>query len=109
MKIDLTTGPKEFLRPKDLDGDTRARIVKVELKKIQDRFHNEPVERMIGSFELNHDPTPIRTLIMNKTIQIQIAKALGDDETDNWIGREIVLFQTTAANGKEAIRAKGAE
>jgi hypothetical protein len=106
VKIDLTHGPREFLKPKDLDGDTRARIVKVELKMIQDRFHAEPVERMIGSFELVDDPTPIRTLIMNKTIQIQIAKALDDTETDNWIGREIVLFRTVANNGKEAIRAK---
>jgi hypothetical protein len=43
---------------------------------------------------------------MNKTIQIQIAKALNDDETDHWIGQEIVLFQTIAPNGKEAVRAK---
>jgi hypothetical protein len=106
MKIDLTQGPREFLKPRDLDGDTRARIVKVELKEIQDRFHSEPVERMIGSFELINDPTPVRTLIMNKTIQIQIAKALDDVETEHWIGREIVLFQTVAANGKEAVRAK---
>jgi len=106
MKIDLTQGPREFLKARDLDGDTRARIVKVELKEIQDRFHSEPVERMIGSFELINDPTPVRTLIMNKTIQIQIAKALDDVETDNWIGREIILFQTVVANGKEAVRAK---
>ncbi|TFH30260.1 MAG: hypothetical protein E4H00_05455 [Myxococcales bacterium] len=106
MKIDLTQGPREFLKARDLDGDTRARIVKVELKEIQDRFHSEPVARMIGSFELINDPTPIRTLIMNKTIQIQIAKALDDDETDHWVDREIILYETLAANGKEAVRAK---
>jgi hypothetical protein len=102
----MKQGPSAFLTPRDLNGDTRARIIGVKLKKIQDRFQPEPVERMIGSFELVDNPTPPRTLIMNKTIQIQIAQALGDDETDNWAGREIILFPTVANNGKEAVRAK---
>jgi hypothetical protein len=46
-----------------------------------------PEEKWILFFEGEHKP-----LVLNGTNTKLIEKALGSDETDDWIGREIVLF-----------------
>jgi hypothetical protein len=107
MKIDLQAGTVEFLKPTDLSGDTAATIRRVEMKQIHDRFAGGKAERMLGYFELDSNPGVLRSLILNRTIQRQLALAIGDDETDNWPGTKVVLFPTTASNGKPCIRAKG--
>jgi hypothetical protein len=108
MKIDLRGGAVEFLKPKDLTTETRATVVRVEMKSILDRFVGEHVERMVGYFELITDPGVLRSFILNKTVQRQLATALGDAETDNWTDRDVILFPATASNGKAAIRVKAA-
>jgi hypothetical protein len=110
MEIDLTTkGNVVFLKPEDLDGDVVYRVAAVEMKEINDRWEGGLVPRMIGYFELPEAPGELRSFILNKTVQRQLAYALNDNDTENWIGHEVVLFRTMSNNDRPAIRVKPVE
>jgi len=76
--------PSTYLRAADLDGeDTTVTI---------EEFAEE---------EINGEQKPIlyfreleKGLVLNKTNGNSIAQVLGTDETDDWIGQRITLFET---------------
>jgi hypothetical protein len=86
--------PSEFLRAVDLRGkQVRATIDRVEMREVGD--DHKPCAFFIGKE---------RGLILNKTNSTTIADAYGDD-TDEWPGQEIVLFEATVQFQGKVVKA----
>jgi len=83
MKI-TTAFPSDYLKAADLQGrDVTATMDRVEMRE----FGGDCKPALF--FEGKQ-----RFLILNKTNSATIADAYGD-ETDNWAGKQIILFPTT--------------
>ena len=91
--------PSDYLRAADLRGNNvRVVIDRVEMKDIGDDV--KPVV-----FFQNKD----KGVVLNKTNANNIAALYGDD-TDDWIGKEVVLYPTMVdfqGRSVEAIRIRG--
>jgi hypothetical protein len=77
--------PSKYLRASDLDGDTVATILHVELREVDEGQSKPTIE-----FREKH----LRPLVCNRTNASAIAKALGSEDTDDWIGKRITLYPT---------------
>lgn len=73
--------PSKFLKVEDLRGrKVEVKIKNVEMEKIGDDY--KPVLSFSGKD---------KTLTLNKTNALMIAKIIGTDDMDDWIGKKIVL------------------
>lgn len=73
--------PSKFLKAEDLRGrKAEVKIKNVEMEKIGDDY--KPVLYFSGKE---------KTLTLNKTNALMIAKIIGSDDMDDWIGQKIVL------------------
>lgn len=73
--------PSKFLKAEDLRGrKVEVKIKNVEMEKIGDDY--KPVLYFSGKD---------KSLTLNKTNSLMIAKIVGTDEMDEWIGKRIVL------------------
>jgi len=92
-----------YLKASDLDGDeikTIDSVSTVSLKDNQGQETHKPVLHFKGQ-DLG--------LVLNKTNAKAIARALGSDETDDWLGRKITLYTTEVefrGDWVDAIRVK---
>jgi hypothetical protein len=93
MKLSLAF-PSRYLKADDLPktGTKAAKIKSVDLEEVgMDRE-----KKLVISF---HGMT--KQLIVNKTNANSIAKVTGSEDTDDWVGKTIHLFRTTAQFGAE--------
>ena len=89
--------------------DLRGKAVTVTIAKVtQEKMHPQPnapeVERWVVFFKETQ-----KGVILSRTLAYQIAEAIGDEETDHWIGNQITLYpQSMTVAGKHviAIRAR---
>lgn len=73
--------PSKFLKAEDLRGrKVEVKIKNVEMEKIGDDY--KPVLYFSGKD---------KSLTLNKVNSLTIAKIIGTDEMDEWIGKKIVL------------------
>ena len=80
--------PSEFLRAVDLQGrQVRAVIDRVDLREVGNDGEHKPVVFFRGKD---------KGVVLNKTNATTIANAYGDD-TDEWSGQEVVLFEAAVA------------
>lgn len=78
--------PSKFLKASDLQGrDVSVTISKVEIEEF-DRRGGGKENKLVLSFA-----GKAKSLVCNKTNAGAIAKVLGTDDTDYWIGRNITL------------------
>ena len=97
MKMELMF-PSKYLRAADLEGDltvTIADVVMDELVMRGGRREKKPVLHLDGEDKM---------LVLNKPNGEAIAAAYGR-ESDNWRGKELVLFPAEVVFGRERVRA----
>ncbi len=83
------------MRAEDLDEDITLTIKSVRLEKMQS-FDGADTEKPVMAFS----DYP-KSMVVNKTNWATIEKALGSDDSDDWIGRKITLFvQDVEARGE---------
>lgn len=84
MKVNDLFRSKKSLAAADLGGKAvRVTIESVEVQKFDEG--EKPVLHFVGKD---------KTMVLNKTNALRIIEAVGDDESDNWVGWSIVLYPT---------------
>ena len=84
MKVNDLFRSKKSLAASDLNGKAvRVTIESVEVQKFDEG--EKPVLHFVGKD---------KTMVLNKTNALRIIEAVGDDESDNWVGWSIVLYPT---------------
>jgi hypothetical protein len=84
VKVNDLFRSKKSLAAADLGGKAvRVTIESVEVQKFDEG--EKPVLHFVGKD---------KTMVLNKTNALRIIEAVGDDESDTWIGWSIVLYPT---------------
>ena len=76
----------KYLKKEDLDGDTIVTIFKLGQGNVAMEDQPEELKWMVKFRELK------KPMVLNSTNIQLITKALGTDETEEWLGKEIVLY-----------------
>jgi len=95
--------PSKFLHGRDLAGPVTVTIRVVKAEEIY-----TPGKGKTPAFVLYCEKAS-KAIVMRKNLAGQIAAALQETDTDNWPGRQIVLYPELVQVGREqvtAIRAK---
>ena len=80
--------PSKYLKAADLQGQrVRVRVSHIDMEAMQAGEDDKPVVYFVGK---------VKGLVLNRTNADAIAIVHGD-ETDNWHGHEIELFETTVS------------
>lgn len=80
--------PSKYVGAHDLKGDTTVEILSIKMDTLvleRGDKEDKPIVRFKGTK---------KALVLNKTNAKTIAKLYGND-TDNWIGKKVILFATT--------------
>jgi hypothetical protein len=91
----------EFVRKEDLDKPELITITDVEQRMMTNRDTGKEQKKCVLHFK---EPIKGKTaFIVNKTNRLSIARIVGSLDTDNWKGREVVLYvdPTVIMGGKE--------
>lgn len=78
--------PSRFLKAEDLDDELTLTITRVEMATLQGNKGEEQHKPIVFFQEV------AKGLIINKTNWKLIAGATGEDDSDNWKGKQITLF-----------------
>jgi len=79
--------PKKWLEPADLGGrSVSVKIVAVGLEEVYDPRSRDMHMKLAITFE-----KASKRMLLNKTQATAVAAATGSEETDDWIGKTIVL------------------
>jgi hypothetical protein len=104
MKLDEMF-PSRYVKGQDLNG----RAVTVTIERIQtERMRPNPQSPELEKFVL-YTIEGKKGIVLSKTTATQIARILGSDESDEWIGKKVTLFpepMTVAGVQRVAIRAR---
>ncbi len=84
--------PSKFMKKEDVDPAILVTIKSFQQANVAMDDQPEEIKWTMTFRETKHDGTPLKPLVLNSTNIQLIAKALGTDETDEWIGKQIVLF-----------------
>ena len=104
MKIDQMF-PKKYATGSDLEGPVTLSIKMVQAEKMRS-FSGGDTRKWVIYFDGAR-----RGVVLSRTLAEQIAEALGADDTDHWIGREVELYPDpvmVAGKQRIAIRARAA-
>jgi len=105
MKIDKMF-PRKYATGSDLEGPVTLSIARVQPEKMRPTPQSPEVQKWVIYFNGAQ-----KGVVLSRTLAEQISLAVGSDDTDHWIGREVTLYpQSVMVAGKEriAIRAKEA-
>jgi hypothetical protein len=97
--------PSKYMKGSDLKGPTTVTILEVKPERIY-----KPGEGQITGYILFCEKAS-KGIVLTKPLAMSIAAALGEQDTDNWHGRQVVLYpqpMTVAGRNLVAIRARGA-
>jgi hypothetical protein len=101
--------PSKFLSGADLAGrQVVVTIATVKPVPVRDPQTHELVTKYVLYFT---ESKTGKGLILNKTLAVQIARALGAEDTEAWTGKRITLYpesMTVAGVPRVAIRARAA-
>ena len=91
--------PAPWITCDDL-GERRFRLTisAVSLEKVHDRHTHAEIEKLIVAFEGRK-----KRLVLNRTQTLALAQLCGSYETEQWIGKEVVLRAGLAPNRKPTI------
>lgn len=100
--------PSKYMKGDDLGGKPWSfKISRVVLEEMHDKQTKSKVKKPVVYFY-----GPKKGLILNRTIAEQIAKATGQDDTDNWPGHLVTIHPATVfafGNNHLVIRVRPAE
>ena len=106
MKVN-TMFPSRFLQGKDLQGRAvTVTIAKIQLESMRPTPQSPEIEKYVLYTEEGK-----KGIVLSKTLANQIARVVGSDETDDWLGKKVTLYpEQVAVAGiqRVAIRAKSA-
>jgi hypothetical protein len=107
MKLDELF-PRKYATGEDLQGrPVTLTISHLHLEKMTPTPGAAPVEKWVIFFKEAQ-----KGIVLSKTLAIQVAQAVGSDDTDAWTGKRVTLFPesvTVAGQARIAIRAKIAQ
>jgi hypothetical protein len=99
--------PKKYASGEDLKGkQLKVTIAQVTLEKMRPSPQSPEVEKPVLYVESGH-----KGIILSRTLATQIASILEAGDTDQWQGKQVVLYpqpMTVAGQPRVAIRAKPA-
>jgi hypothetical protein len=102
--------PEMFPRKYASGDDLNGKAVTLTIAKLQQEEMRPggaaPVKKWVLYFEGAQ-----KGVILTRTLAVQIAEALGDDDTDGWPGKRVILYpvpMTVAGRRVTAIRARAA-
>lgn len=98
-KIDEVYSGGSTLKASDLQG--KARKVQIETCEIREFEDNGKKSRKIVLGFAGKD----KGLVVNKTNAQTIAHNIGSDDTDDWIGQEIIMYPTRVDFGGQMVDA----
>src|SRR4030067_583564 len=97
--------PRRYATGEDLQGQpVTLTITKVAREKMHLQPNASEVERWVIYFKEAQ-----KGVILSRTLAYQVGEAVGDEETDHWVGKRVTLYpQTMMVAGKRvtAIRAR---
>jgi len=100
--------PRRFATGEDLQGrPVTLTITKVAQEKMRPQPNAPEGERWVIYFKEAQ-----KGVILSRTLAYQIGEAVGDEETDHWIGKRVTLYpqpMTVAGKRVTAIRARSAD
>jgi len=103
MRITEIYQTTEYLKATDLQKPAKVTISDATLKTFRDQKTGESVRKIVLRFERAR-----KVFVLNLTQARAVAFALGTDETDQWIGKDIVLSAGVAHNGQPTIQVSAA-
>jgi len=99
--------PSKYATGEDLGGKSRnVTISGVTTEKMRPNPQSPEVQKFVIYFQETK-----KGVVLSRTLARQIARIVGSDETDNWIGKKVMLYPesvTVAGVNRVAIRAKAA-
>jgi hypothetical protein len=99
--------PKRYATGEDLQGKTiTLTITTIALEKMHPQPNAPEAEKWVIYFK-----EAKKGIILSRTLANQIAEVLGSDETDEWLGKRIMVYpqpMTVAGRKVTAIRARTA-
>ncbi len=78
--------PSRFLKAEDLDDELTLTITKVEMIDLEDKQGQSQQKPVVYFKEVQ------KGLIVNKTNWKLITESTGEEDSDNWTGKQITLF-----------------
>lgn len=97
--------PSKYLSASDLRGrEVAVTIARIADDKMRDPKTGREISKPVVYFERKK-----KGMVLNKTNAFTIAEILGEEDTDKWIGREIVLVPSqtmVAGTEKDCIRVR---
>jgi hypothetical protein len=101
--------PSRFIRGVDLNGcSITVTISHVQLEKMRPSPQSPELEKIVLYTVEGKNG---KGIVMSKTLATQIAQAVGKEETDEWVGKQVTLYPepvTVAGVQRVAIRARSA-
>ena len=99
--------PRKYATGEDLAGKSvTLTISHLRLEKMIPTPGTAPVEKWVVFFKEAQ-----KGIVLSKTLAFQISKAVGSEDTDDWVGTKVVLYPepvNVAGYTRTAIRAKAA-
>jgi hypothetical protein len=99
--------PKRYATGEDLQGKTiTLTIAKIAIEKMHPQPNAPEAEKWVIYFMETK-----KGIILSRTLANQIAEVLGSDETDEWLGKRIMIYpqpMTVAGRKVTAIRTRTA-
>ena len=97
-----------WLKAEDLKGNSHElAIANVELKEFTDSITKEKENKLVVGFKLPDGRLTEKRLILNATHYKVIVKVTGSTETDDWIGKKVILSPGVTSGGKDTINVAG--
>lgn len=99
--------PRKYATGEDLAGKSVALTIShLRLEKMIPTPGTAPVEKWVVFFKEAQ-----KGIVLSKTLAFQISKAVGSEDTDDWVGKKVVLYPepvNVAGYTRTAIRAREA-
>lgn len=84
--------PSKFLKQDDVDPPILVTIKAFRQTNVAMEDQPEEMKWTVSFHETFPDGTPLKPMVLNSTNIHLITKALGTNETDEWMGKQIVLY-----------------
>lgn len=84
--------PTKFLKKEDVEPAILVTIKSLKQSNVAMDDQPEELKWTVFFRETKPDGTPLKPMVLNSTNIQLITLAVGTDETDEWIGKQIVLF-----------------
>jgi hypothetical protein len=99
--------PHKYANGEDLKGKpVKVTIARVSMEKMRPNPQSQEVEKPVL-----HVENGSKGIVLNKTLAVQIANILQADDTEDWMGKQVVLYPVpliVAGQSRVGIRAKSA-